>query len=278
MNIKIEVTGLPFPKIIRQLILRYFRDGIGRSAAALSYYLIFTCFPFLLMISSLPGVFHLQPISVKIFAGLLPAEVIEIIENYLIYLAESPSAPSFMLGFFLTVWFSMRAMNCLILGIRRAHSLPLRENAPIKKQALIFVSALGLIGTVFISIIALSLSPGAIHFLAEFIPSLHFLESYWSLIRMLLLAALVFWILLSLYRLAPGGLSSKEALPGTICALIFWILVSGGYAFYVEHIGKYTLVYGAIGAVIILLLWFYLSGMIILMGAELNSLLLPHSQ
>jgi len=62
--------------------------------------------------------------------------------------------------------------------------------------------------------------------------------------------------------------------PGTLMALIFWMALSAGYSFYVEHISNYSLIYGALGAVIVLLIWLYLTAVVLIMGAEVNDLLL----
>ena len=62
-------------------------------------------------------------------------------------------------------------------------------------------------------------------------------------------------------------------MPGTCAALLSWLAYSVGFAFYVENMGRYSVVYGSIGAVIVLLLWLYFSAITVIMGAELNHLL-----
>ena len=62
----------------------------------------------------------------------------------------------------------------------------------------------------------------------------------------------------------------RQALPGTLAAAAGWLIASIGFSFYVERAAKYSLVYGSIGAVIVLLIWLYFTGVILIMGAELN--------
>ena len=77
-----------------------------------------------------------------------------------------------------------------------------------------------------------------------------------------------------LYYLVPNShYRFPDILPGTLSALVSWLLFSIGFAYYVENMANYSVLYGSIGAVIVLLLWLYLSATVLIMGAELNCVL-----
>ena len=59
-------------------------------------------------------------------------------------------------------------------------------------------------------------------------------------------------------------------LPGALAALVSWLAFSAGFSFYVENIANYSVLYGALGGVVVLLLWLYATGMVFVLGAELN--------
>ena len=77
-----------------------------------------------------------------------------------------------------------------------------------------------------------------------------------------------------LYMLAIGKRRPlRQVLPGVILSLLAWMLVSAGFSYYVEHIAGYTLLYGSVAAVVVTLLWLYMSGLVLIMGAEFNAML-----
>jgi membrane protein len=77
-----------------------------------------------------------------------------------------------------------------------------------------------------------------------------------------------------LYRFSPNlRLNSREVLPGSILASGGWIISSSVFAWYVEHFADYTIIYGSLGGIVVLLTWLYLSSIVILVGGELNAVL-----
>ncbi len=85
---------------------------------------------------------------------------------------------------------------------------------------------------------------------------------------------ILFIVFLSLYIFAPNEkVKLTSAIPGAIFATIGWIVVSLGFSYYVGNVSNYTATYGSLGGIIVLMLWFYLSGIILLVGGEINALL-----
>jgi membrane protein len=85
-------------------------------------------------------------------------------------------------------------------------------------------------------------------------------------------AIILFLIFTGLYWIAPNvKLKCRSAFPGAIFATIGWILSSMGLSFYVGNISNYSLTYGGIGAIIVLMIWLYLSAFIIILGGEVNA-------
>jgi len=96
----------------------------------------------------------------------------------------------------------------------------------------------------------------------------------WQYLRFVPIALLMFAALGILYAAALDNRQSIRAIwPGILFAMVGWMLVSVGFSFYVENFANYSVIYGTLGAVIVLLMWLYLTAVILIMGAELNSVL-----
>src|SRR5690606_7326244 len=98
-------------------------------------------------------------------------------------------------------------------------------------------------------------------------------ETVLNVLRWPLVAALVIAAIAGLYRWAPDRSSPRWqwVMPGAILATIGWLATSAAFSFYVANFGSYNQTYGALGAVVVLLLWFWLSAYVVLLGAEISS-------
>ena len=231
----------------KSLIRRYFSDGVGRSAAALAYYLIFSLFPFLILLSAILSFLDLPPLTEESFRGLIPADIVEIVNSYLGHIAEIKNASLLFFGLVFTVYFTMRAVNCLLQSIHRAYRIQAKYTF-LRHQLHVFLTTVFLIFIVFFSLALMTLGRSVLTWLSGWLPMLYFL-------------------------VPNRQYSVKQVLPGAFAALLTWLAYSIGFAFYVENMGRYSVVYGSIGAVIVLLLWLYFSAITVIMGAELNHLL-----
>jgi membrane protein len=128
------------------------------------------------------------------------------------------------------------------------------------------------IGLIVFVVLSLALVAG-VPAVLEWLPMPQEWRDTLSLVRWVILAVLVLIGLGLLYRFAPCRHEPdwEWLTPGTITAAALWLIGSAGFSFYVARFGSYDRTYGSIGAVVVLLLWFYLTGYIILIGAELNS-------
>lgn len=259
--------------ILQNLIKRYFSHNVGRSAAALAYYLIFSIFPFLILLSSILSFLDLPLLTEENLKGIVPVDVIDIANSYLSHISEIKNASLLFFGFVFTIYFTMRAVNCLLESIHRAYRVTTRY--PFWRHQLhILLSTLFLIVIIFFALAVVTLGQTVLTWLSGWIPMEKSSIHIWNMLRFVCLAAVLFAVLLLMYYLVPHRrYSIRQVLPGTLVALLSWLVFSIGFAFYVENMGRYSVVYGSIGAVIVLLLWLYFSAITIIMGAELNFLL-----
>ena len=96
--------------------------------------------------------------------------------------------------------------------------------------------------------------------------------SVWTTLRWLVSSIIIFVIFIGLYWLAPSKkITCRSTIPGAAFATIGWILTSWAFSFYVSNFGNYSATYGSIGAIIVLMVWFYISGIIIMISGEVNA-------
>ena len=111
-------------------------------------------------------------------------------------------------------------------------------------------------------------------FFAELLEVSDWLLTLWHYLRFLLLAVIMFAALGALYAMSQDRRQPVSSIvPGAVAALAAWLAVSIGFSFYVENFANYTIVYGTLGAVVVLMVWLYLTATILIMGAELNAAL-----
>lgn len=263
---------------VRLVVTNYFGHKLGRSGAGLAYYLLFALFPLLIFISNLLGRVNLNVDSItNAFAAVLPHDVVDIIESYLLYVSETSNAV--MLGFSLvfSIYFPWRAVKGLMDDIRRAYGLrnPKKPFLYIMKQVIYTVVFLVAIA---VSLVASTFGKRVLTYFMKLIPQLSALQIpdviiiLWHYLRFALIGLVLFGALAALYALAQDERQPLSAiLPGAVLAVVACVIVSIGFSFYVENFANYSIIYGTLGAVIVLLLWLYITAVILILGAELNA-------
>ncbi|GIN92204.1 transporter [Siminovitchia terrae] len=256
----------------KEMARRISDNDVTGFAAQLSYFFLLSLFPMLIFLFTLlpytpltqQDIFHL----IRDFA---PQETYTIIEKTVSEVMDNRSSGLLSVGFIATLWSASKGMNALMKSLNRAYNVE-------EKRSFIVSRGLSIVLTVammFIFILALLL-PVFGKQLGMFIFSYlglsdQFLKN-WNVVRWVLTPFILFLVFLTVYYLAPSiKVRYATAVPGAIFASVGWIIVSLGFSFYVSNFGNYTAMYGSIGTIIIMMLWFYFSAIIIMVGGEINS-------
>ena len=260
------------------LVRRYFDHRVARDSAALTYYLLFAIFPLLIFLSNLVGIFA---VDIEGFlhelTTIIPAEVLELLIQYLRYVSRVSSRALMTFSLIFSIWFPMRAANALLLSVRKAYGMG-RPTHFIHHQAKVFLYTICLFLTILLSLVLVTVGRRVLDFCAGYfhfstILTDGFIE-LWSSLRFVLLGVIVFLALAVLYGLAQETRSVHYIWPGVLMSLTAWLALSLLFSLYVENAGNYSVIYGSIGVIIVLLLWLYLSATMMIMGAELNGVLM----
>ncbi len=260
--------------VLRKLATRLFTDDLLGWSAQLSYYFFLALFPALICFVALASFFpveHLTDIVLGMLTRIAPPDVLMLIQKQLSVIAESHSAGLLTFGIIGTIWTASAGMQTLIRTLNFAYHVP--ETRPwwrvrLRAMALtVVVPAFALTSlTVFLigPVIGERLAR-ALNLSALFLWSWHVV--HWPAVFVLLVSGLAF-----VYNVGPDASQPWQCLiPGSCFATIIWIGASIGLRWYVTSLAHYQRTYGTIGTALVILLWFYISGLAMLVGAELNS-------
>lgn len=251
-------------------------DDIYSVAARLAYYFLFALFPLLLVLVTLIGFLPVENIFEEIMTYLhevLPEEAMALIEQNIETIVREQRGGLLSFGLIFTLWFASRGVAAIAGALNLAYGV--RESRPWWK-----VQGISLLLTLFLSIFAvlaavLMIFGGQIGvWVAEIVGLGTLFEIGWEFARLFLAAAMMTFVLAVLYYFAPDVEQEwKWVTPGSVVAVLGWIVASLAFSYYVNNFGDYNRTYGTIGAVIILMTWMYIAAFMILLGGEINSII-----
>jgi membrane protein len=252
----------------------FYDDNCLGMAAQLAYYFFFALFPALLFLVALASYFPVTTLIDDMFrtlGGFAPPEVLMIITDQLKKISEGEHGGLLTAGMAITLWSSSGAMTAIIDTLNRAYDID--EGRPWWKVRL---TALGLTIAVSLFILAsfalVIIGPTFAERLATQLDLGAAFEWSWKILQWPVIFALVSAAIAGIYYWGPDAEQDWVWLtPGAIFATVLWIGASLGFKYYVASMGNYTETYGAIGGIMVLMLWFYISGLVILIGAEMNA-------
>jgi len=267
-------------RTIRLLFKNIFEHEILKSAAALAYYLMFALFPLLIFVSNLLGVLDLNVTGIT--QGLerfLPQDVTVILGTYLDYVSETSSHALLWFSLVFTIWFPMRAVKGLMDDVRTAYHLG-SPKKPLIYRIRQLTYTIILLVVIAVTLVLSTIGQHVLEFANSQMPAnvLQFSDFFmriWQYVRFIPMALLMYLAIGILYA---GSMDEKPThgafTPGILTALILWMVVSVAFSFYVENFANYSIIYGTLGAVIVLLMWLYLTAIILILGAEVNAALM----
>lgn len=260
---------------LRRLQLEIGYDDCMGMAAQIAYYLMLALFPFLLFLLSLISYLPiLEPDQVmQNLSEALPREAFDLVSGTVHTVLSEREGGILGLGLLVALWSASMGVGALITTINRAYNIHPKRNIAVQK-ALSMVLTLALSGFVILSTLLVLLGPSLSHQFFQFLGLAGDSQAVWNALRLplvLLLNLLGFSIL---YFFAPEAKQRYVwILPGTITATVLWFGASSLFRLFVRNFGSYNVTYGSIAAVIILLVYLWISGFIFLLGAEVNALM-----
>jgi membrane protein len=268
---------MSFVALSKRLYREYENDAVADRAAGLSYYFVFSLFPFLFFLTTLTAFLPFIRHSVQTFMAraneILPTAATQLIKEHLHELVDRPRPRLLTIGLAVTLYSASRGVDAVRKALNLAYDV--KESRPMWKTELYaFGMTIGCAILVLLGI-GLLVAGGSLGFwLADKIGIEHQYVLVWRWLRWPVTAFLIMWCAALVYYLLPDVKQQfKFITPGSVVGTLIWLLATWGFSVYAGNFGKYNLTYGSIGGVIVLMTWFYISGFIFLMGGELNAII-----
>jgi membrane protein len=272
-----KLGGLTWRQLVRRVWAEMKEDQIPGQAAQLSYYLLLALFPLILVLTAVIGLFldsgtFTRAAIDDYFKQVAPGDIGVLIQKTLDEVNSGASGGKISIGLVGTFWAASSGMIALIGALNVAYDLT--EARSWWKQRL--VAILLTIAVVVLLILALVLMTFGGEFAEVLAHNVGFGSLFviaWKVMQWPVLLVCVLMAFNLIYLYAPN-IKHHEwhwLMPGTAVGVIVWLMASFGFKVYLMFFNKYSLTYGSIAGVIILLLWLYFTGIAILLGAEVNS-------
>ena len=277
LNVLLSLGGLTPKELAARVWREMNNDDIFNRAAILGFYFMLALVPLLLCLTALLGLFaqtgtELRDQLFSLLARVAPRSAYALVYDAVNEVTEGGSGGKLTFGLLASVWAASNGMLAIIDTLNTAYHV--REARPWWKARLVAAGLTLALGVLIISALVLVLYGGQVA--AALSGALRLGGAFaaaWGVVQWLLVLAFVFLAFGLIYYFAPNLHEQRFrwVLPGMVVGVALWLAGSLGFRFYLRYFNTYNAVYGSLGAVIILMLWFYLTGAAILVGGEVNS-------
>jgi membrane protein len=265
---------LSWPELARRTYQKANEDNFLDLAAQLSYYFFLALFPAILFLLALASFFPLQHLTDNLgstLGSIASPEVSQLIQDQMQRLGNAQSGGLLTFGVLAALWSSSAALVSIVAAVNRAYDIT--EGRPWWK---VRVVAIGLtIGTALLVLIGLSLvlgGPALATYLGDNLGWGPFFKWTWLIAQWPLVFAMITTAIGLVYYFGPDAEQDWTWVsPGALVGTFLWLIASLAFKVYVAKFTDYNAAYGAVGGVIVMLLWFYISGIALILGAEMNA-------
>lgn len=269
-------------KFVTEMLDLYFSKHVSRSSAELAYFLILSFFPILICINAFIGLLHLDINALMDSAApFIPQESLEVVGEYVKYITDNQTHALLTGGIIMTLFSASAAFRALINIMDDIYER--RSYKGVGQLIASFLFSILFLVTIYLSIAVLITGGWLFHLAEQYLKHLNInterLPWDWQWLRFLILFCLVFLFVLLVYRLsAPRGKPRPPILTGGFLAAISLVAASVLFSWFIGMSSRYSLVYGSLASVIILLVWLYLCGNILILGNVFNCVWYRHKK
>ena len=250
------------------------QDRITMLAAGVAFYALLSLFPAIAAVVSIGGlVFDPYEASQQLreLSHFMPPDAAELIAKQTQKVAQSAekrSGTAALISSLIAIFVASKGVRGLITGLNVVYGEP-DQRGRLQRGVMVIALTLGLIVMTLLTLGFIALVP----FGAEYMASSSLLEKLFYWLRWPVLLIVMSVVIALLYRFAPYRRAPRWQWlsVGTLLATVLWLLGLGGLSLYVRYFANFSELYGSLGAVVVLMLWFWLSAFVVLLGAEVNA-------
>lgn len=258
---------------VRASVQQIQQSNLALISAGVAFFSMLSLFPALAAVIAVLGLIsdpELVVAQLEEMRSLLPPDVFTIINDQVVSLVTSSSnklGRAGVLSLLLALWSARAGVGAMITGLNSVYNKRNRNTAKHYLRALLLTVAL--IGVGITSLISLVVIPLILAFFPLGAVGTFLVDA----LRWIVTILVLFGGIGLLYRFGPNGKTArfKFLSVGGVVAVVFWVIMSIGFAYYVTNFGNYNQIYGSIGAVVAMLIWLWFSSFLVLYGAALNA-------
>ena len=243
-------------------------------AAAVAFFGLMSLIPVLMMAAALLSILPIPNLFdqlLNMLAIIVPPDAMTFVSTVLQSILTSHPVRIFSIGILSYLWAASGCFSSLIEALDIAYDVPV-ERSWIRTRLVSLMLTVICGGLFLITLLCVFAGPRVMHFITEVMALPPGFAAIWQPLRVILMFLLVVANVMVMYHLGPNRKTRfRTALPGAALAVVIWFLGSLGLDFYIARFSNYSATYGSLGAIIILMLWLYLTTVSLLIGAELNA-------
>ncbi|MCD8192623.1 MAG: YihY family inner membrane protein [Oscillospiraceae bacterium] len=261
------MTKHRFAAIVRELIMTYSKARVSRYSAALAYYLTLTIFPLLICVYAMLNAFIDVEDMVSFLNEFLPSATSDMLADYLVYVGSNSSVAMITAAVVLLLTAAATAFRTIQNAMDQiTHRGRFRG---VFAMAFSFVFSLLLLVVVYFAIVVVVAGGWFTRLIEEYIPLLGFVD-WWSWARFLLLLVIMMLIFWGLYRLTTERSCHMPMSTGALAAALAEVALSIIFSHFISVSTRYSLVYGSLASVMLMMLWLYFFSNVLIMGNAVN--------
>jgi membrane protein len=279
-NDRTTTTGIPgfqgvaLVPTVKHAVKDFFDDDMMTYAAALSFRILLALFPFIIFLLALLGAFGLTDFFDRVLDEArvaLPGEAYVILDQVIGEVRSGAQGGLISVSILFAIWAASTAVRSLMNALNTAYDI--EESRPAwQLYPLSIAYTIGLAAFVAVAAVLALVGPQAIEWFSAQLGLAEFVASLWTWLRWPAAVLLILLAVALTYYVAPNVKQPFQVVtPGSVVAVLGWIVASVGFTIYVSNFANYTATYGSLGGVIVLLLFFFISSAVFLLGAELNA-------
>lgn len=269
---KVDITT--FKGLVQDLILRMYAVDVSGLAAQLAYFFLLSFFPLLIFLVALLPLLNLNQEHVFDFLqSIVPTEVFLLTQGALVEILTSQNNGGILsISIVGIVWSASRGVDALIKALNEAYETKPKSSLIVRAWSILFTVIF-----VVIILIALTIPIFGMKYGYQIFQYLGFGESFisiWTTVQWFIPPLLIFIVLLLMYWIIPNTdprLKILSVFPGTIFSTVAWVVLIYAFSYYINNFGNIFSTYGSIASVIVLMLWLYFTGLILIFGGLFNA-------
>lgn len=264
--------------LLKETFSTFFNRDLDTYAAAVAFQMLFAVIPFIIVFIAILGFFDLEGLYQNLYENaetVIPGDATEIIDR-VVEDIDQPAGGLMSLALLVALWLASSAMRSATHALNIAYNV--EETRPVWSQFLLSIAyTLSIVLLLILALLLMIVGPQAVEWVAGLIALDDIFITIWTWLRWPVAVMLLMITVAFIYFAAPNNKQKfRHIIPGSVLSVLVWIGLSLGFDFYMRTFVDLSILYGSLGAIIFLLLYFYISAAVLLFGAELNAVIKHH--